>query len=288
METLKRILAGVVIVLCLLGILVAALGIVTAWRINTPLTESLTQLLTGIDGILEVVETGLITFNTALTDLVDLAQTIETTVVEAGVTVKETNLMLLVIDATIGDKLVPLLEKASATIEIVVDSVIAVNDALEAVNAVPFISVPTLTADLEAAESGLLEIQKDIEETHITIQTAKEETVESVVSPISNTLLEVDDNLRGVLSVSTEFESQVVASREAIAVLVRKLPGWIDLGSFLLTLIFAWLIIAQGSLLLRGYAYVRTGELKVSLGGSKDPKEETTPKSEGEYSSSAE
>jgi hypothetical protein len=65
METLKRILAGAVIALCIIGILVAAFGVVAIWRVNTPLTENLTQLLTSIDGFLEVIETGLVTFNIA-------------------------------------------------------------------------------------------------------------------------------------------------------------------------------------------------------------------------------
>ncbi|MFA9406422.1 MAG: hypothetical protein ACERKX_11475 [Anaerolineales bacterium] len=112
-----------VIVLCILGILVAAFGVVAAWRINTSLTESLTQLLASIDGILVVVETGLESFNAGISDMVDLVQSVEETIAETGETVKETNLMLLAIDATIGDKLFPLLEKASATIEMVVDSV---------------------------------------------------------------------------------------------------------------------------------------------------------------------
>ena len=51
METHKRILAGAVIVLCILGVLVAALGVVAVWRINTPVTESLTKLLTSVDAI---------------------------------------------------------------------------------------------------------------------------------------------------------------------------------------------------------------------------------------------
>jgi hypothetical protein len=201
--------------------------------------------------------------------VVDLVQSLETTVVETGETVKETNLMLLAIDATIGDKLFPLLEKASDTIEMVIDSVVAVNEALEAVNAIPFVTVPTLTADLEAAESGIIEVQKEIEETRNTIQTAKEEAVESVVEPISIRLIEMDHSLQDVLGVSTAFESQVVTSRDAIAEVIEKLPGWIDLASVIMTLVMAWLIFTQGSLLLLSYAYIRTGEFKITLGDGK-------------------
>ena len=271
-----------VIVLCILGILVAAFGVVAAWRINTSLTESLTQLLTSIDGILVVVETGLESFNAGISDMVDLVQSVEETIVETGETIKETNMMLLAIDASIGDKLFPLLEKASATIEMVVDSVLAVIEALEAVNAIPFVTVPTLTADLEAAESGIIEVQKEIEETQNTIQTAKEEAVESMVKPISNRLMEMDDNLQGVLGVSTDYESQVVASRDAIAEVIQKLPGWIDLAPVLLTLIFVWLVLAQGSLLLLAYAYIQTGELGVRLGKVETPGDETILESENE------
>ena len=104
METLKRILAGAVIVLCILGILVAALGVVAVWRINTPVAESLTQLLTSVDAILQIVETRLVSFNAILGDGIDLVQSVEKTIVETGETVKETNLSLVLIDATIGDE----------------------------------------------------------------------------------------------------------------------------------------------------------------------------------------
>ena len=269
METLKRILAGLVIFLCVLGILVAALGIVAVWRINTPATESLTKLLTSVDAILQIVETGLVSFNAGLSNIVDLVQSTETTIVETGTTVKETNLLLVLIDATIGDELIPLLEKASATLNSVVESVVAVNDALEAFNSVPFISVPTLTADLEAAEPRIVEIQNDVEETQQEIQAAKEEAVDSIVSPVSARLKQVDSDLQFVGEKSTQFESQVTASREGIAEVIEKLPGWIDLASVMMTLIFLWLIITQGSLLLLAYAYIRTGEFKIAVGDGK-------------------
>ena len=285
METLKRILAGLVIFLCVLGILVAAFGVVAIWRVNTPVTDNLTQLLTSIDGFLELVETGLVTFNIALSDVVDLVQSLETTVVETGETVKETNLMLLAIDATIGDKLFPLLEKASDTIEMVIDSVIAVNEALEAVNAIPFVTVSTLTADLEAAETGIIEIQNDVEETQKTIQTTKEEAVDTVVTPISTRLSEMDRALQDVSNISTESESQVTASREGIADVIQKLPGWINLASVTMTLLMAWLIFAQGSLLLLSYVYIRTGEFKITLGdGKADDEIEEDFKGEDEVS----
>ena len=103
-----------------------------------------------------------------------------------------------------------------------------------------------------------------------------------MVSPISKTLLAVDDNLQGVLGVSTDFESQVVASRDAIAEVIQKLPGWIDLASVLLTLIFVWLVLAQGSLLLLAYAYIHTGELRVRFGKIENPGDETLLESENE------
>jgi hypothetical protein len=211
METLKRILAGAVIVLCILGILVAALGIVAVWRINTPVMESLTQLLTSVDAILQIVETGLVSFNALLGDGIDLVQSVEKTIVETGETVRETNLSLVVIDATIGDEVFPLLDSAYATLDTVVGSVLAVNDTLEAINSIPFISIRTLTADLEAAEVRIVEVQNDIEETQRTIQTAKEEAVDTVVSPISTRLSEVEGGLQDVLDISKESESQVTA-----------------------------------------------------------------------------
>jgi outer membrane murein-binding lipoprotein Lpp len=251
METLKRILAGGVIVLCILGILVAALGIVAVWRINIPVMESLTQLLTSTDAILEIVESSL---------------------------VKETSVLLVLIDATIGEEVYPVLEKASATLNSVVESVVAVNGTLEAINSIPFIAIPTLTADLETAEGRLAETQNDVEETQQEVQAAKEEAVDSIVSPVSARLKQVDSDLQFVGEKSTQFESQVTASREGIADVIQKLPGWIDLASVIMTLIFSWLTFAQGSLLLLSYALIRTGEFKITLGdgkGNKDVEDES-------------
>ncbi len=269
METFKRILAGAVIALCILGIIVAALGIVAVWRINTPVMESVTKLLTSVDAILQIVETELVSFNALLGDGIDLVQSVEKTIVETGETVRETNLSLVVIDATIGDELFPLLDSAYATLDTVVGSVLAVNDTLEAINSIPFISIPTLTADLEAAEVRIVEVQNDIEESKRTIQTAKEEAVDTVVSPISTRLSEVEGGLQDVLDISKESEIQVTASREGIADVIQKLPGWIDLASVIMTLTFSWLIFAQGSLLLLSYAYIRTGEFKITVGEGK-------------------
>ena len=61
----------------------------------------------------------------------------------------------------------------------------------------------------------------------------------------------------------------MTASREGIADVIQKLPGWIDLASVIMTLTFSWLIFAQGSLLLLSYAYIRTGEFKITVGEGK-------------------
>ena len=222
-------------------------------------------------------------FNAGLSNIVDLVQSTETTIVEAGTTVKETSLLLVLIDATISEKLYPLLEKTSATLNSMVESVVAVNDALEAFNSVPFISVPTLTADLEAAEGRLAEIQNDVEETIQEVQAAKEETVDSIVSPVSARLNKVDSDLQFVGEKSTQFESQVTASREGIADVIQKLPGWINLSSIIMTLTFSWHIFSQGSMLLLSYAYIRSGEFKITLGdGKADEDIEDDPQGEDE------
>ena len=66
MSTFKRVVAVIVMVLSVVGIVLCLVEVLGAWAINTPVTNSVTKLLSGIENVLEVSEGALEQVNTRL------------------------------------------------------------------------------------------------------------------------------------------------------------------------------------------------------------------------------
>lgn len=245
MTTLKRILSILAIVLAVVGLVACAVGIYYSWALNTPLTDSLTRALTAADTVLTQADTAVTRVNSGITTARSATSTIQGAVQAAGDTIVNTDLAFTVLERTVGDTLFPVVVEISETAHAVAGTLIGINDTLEAANRLPFVEVPTLTAQLDVATAELAEARARVDEVRTEVQTLKAETVARPVTAITSRTEPLLERLDAAQATLSDTQASLNATLSGVRDLNARLPGLLDSLSVVLTLVLLWLLIAQ-------------------------------------------
>jgi len=257
MATLKRILAILVIGLCILGILVAGAAILGVWRMNSPVTEALVKTVSGLEVVVGGIGDGLERLTGGVETASAAVALIEDTVTVAGDTLAQSTPVLELLSRIFGDQLLPTVSSGLETARSLGESALAVNSALETINLLPTVSVPTLPPELTSLAQDLIDLETQVQEGAQQVQDMKVAAVESVVTPVTEGTARMQSTLDGISTKTSTASEKLSETGAGLAELRSQLPLYIDLASLATTLILAWLILAQVSLLVHALDYVR-------------------------------
>lgn len=257
MKVLKTILAVVVIFLAITGIILCAVGIVYSWTLNTPVTETLVTTAESVENVLLVADRGLKRVDQAIDGARSAVNTVDGAVRSAGDTIINTDLAFTVLERTVGDELFPRVITARETVVNLAETAVAVNETLETANQLPFVSVPTLTDELQQAAGFLDGVRRSVDEVRSEIQSAKEDAVSRPVEFFTTRTGNMLDGLTSADERVSTSQSQVNQAFIATSTVKANLPRLIDLVSIIATLILMWIIIAQACLLVHSWRSLR-------------------------------
>lgn len=255
-QTLKKIGAVLVIQLAVLGIILSLAGMVLAWTYNTPVTDSLARIVAGAERVLTAADRGLTVANRGLSAALGAVNTVDGAVRSAGERIVDTNLAFAILERTVGDTLFPRVVAAQETVGAVADTVLAVNDALEAANRLPFVEAPTLTTELGLVADRLASVRARVEEIRDGLRDIKEQKVARPVTFITERTSRLSSEIDAVLTTTTSAQTRIAITLARLANLSRNLPRIIDLISLTITLIALWLLGVQGYALAGAYEYL--------------------------------
>lgn len=251
MHTLKQIFRVIVLLIAIAGMILSVAGLYFAWAYNTPATETIIQVIGAAEQVLEAADTGLATVNSGLTRALGAVNTIDGATRSVGELINETDLAFAVLERTVGETLFPRIESAQETVSALAQTIIGVNDALEAANKLPFVDLPTLTTELEAVSARLAEARARVEEIQANIQAIKEDKVARSVSFVTDRTEPLLEQLGGALATVTDAQARITAALTRLDTLARRVPRLIDIISITATLVMIWLFAVQGYLALR-------------------------------------
>ena len=257
METFKRILAVVVITLAVIGIVLCLVGIVTSWSMNTPITESLTDIMIGLEQFLTVSHEVLGEINSGLGEAQTAVDTIETATVDVGTAIAETDIVYELLAVTVGDTLFPIIESAKDTAVAILGTIVSINDALESLNEIPLVEVPTLTKDLQELETNLIEISNEVTQMRVELQAAKEDAISVPVETITGHTTAISTGLTEAQTDITDTRGRIEKNLQTLATIKAGIPGLIDLISLMSTIILLWLTFAQSCLILNSWSVLK-------------------------------
>jgi hypothetical protein len=245
MTTLKRVLATIAIIIAILVAFISVGGVAGTWIVNGILTRGAERILVGAERALDVTSEGLGKVDTRLEGARVSVKTVEDTVAQMGDDVVETNFALAIIEKTVGEELYPRVDAARETISAIRASVIALNNTLEAANELPFVSVPTLTDELQSVNDRVTETRTAVDEIRTAIVDAKTGAVGNAVNAITSRTSRVDDGLAAVQGLVSEYDLKVFDARAEVTALKSKVATGLDLIAIVFTLWFVWVAISQ-------------------------------------------
>ncbi len=257
MDLLKRILAIAVIVISVVGILICTGAIIGSWAINTPITNAITQTLTGVERVLTTAETTLGHLDDRLGDIEADVVAFENEVFNASDTIIAEGVIPLVIQNTVGDKIAPKIESARATTGAIVNSVVALNDTLVAANEIPFVDVPTLDTQLDTLNTRVGEVEQSVADTRAEMLALRENRVSQPVDRITTLTGNTTDRLNAAQTSVSTAETEIGTFAQQISAVNARVPGILDLISIAVTLVFLWLVFAQVGLIVHAYWYLK-------------------------------
>ena len=265
MNWFKRGLALLVMAISGVVLVVAVAGVIGAWMINTPMTESIlrvfvpidrglarvTDVTTGVDGRLE----------NARVQLSEVEEVLD----QASQELIEMDVLQITLERTLGDELESTVADIRQTVEGIRQTLISVRETAEALNSMPFVDVPVPDFErLQALDERVTEIKDDLQELRTIRREQRAEGVTALAERLIQPVTRLDTALNQLQEQLNEIEAELDRTAEQSARLQTQIPIWIDWASVFVTIILLWIVLSQVSLLIHAYRYFRFG----SLGGT--------------------
>lgn len=263
MRTFKRIVAWTVVIIAILGMLAMVGGLIGSWIVNNRVTAITLDLLSAGEYALTATKDGLNQVDQRLDVSHERINKVDEVVITAGTELKETSLLGELIAKTIGDELFPIIEGVGDTAAFIRETATAIDNALQAIDAIPFISFKSISPGsnifTEIADA-ITEIETSIDETLVEIQNWREEEIGEAVDSITSETNEWREQVTEVQTILAEADRELEASVANVNKLKISLPRtfiMVTLGVNVLLLIIG---IAFLSLLFHAVAYLRDSD----------------------------
>lgn len=270
MSTFNRILAWVLIVISVLGILVCSLGIAGSWMVNDSLTQTVLGLISRAETTLSRVEDSLTLADATLKDSSATVATVQEAASQLGDRIEKNSPVLDRISQILKDELGPAVNKLRDAFLKVEERVQAVNNAIEALNALPGVQLATLDLQLEGPQERVGLIVDAVQQLQQNIADFKAGIVQSM-APFMERL----DRIAGFLARLEEevntYITLVNNLQAALATATVNIPSLIDRITLTISIVFLWIIIAQIALFLVARAYLKTGRMVWEIPASEKP-----------------
>ena len=253
----RRIFAGLLILLSAIFFVASLVGIGAIWYYNEPLTREVTGQLTEIDAEFALAEATLQSSEKELERTLRIVDAAEDALEKLTEQSESAESLFERIQSTLDDRLLPELKttrgrilEARATLENLQSILTSVSSFIPGVD----LSVPsgTLTNLITSAQSLDTEIA-NME----TLATQASTFVGDTSYLLGGDLTQTRESLETFLSAIQDYQTKVARWREQSANMLANAPKWIDQASIILTVFLFWFGLSQLSLLLHGIAMQR-------------------------------
>jgi F0F1-type ATP synthase membrane subunit b/b' len=247
----RRILAGLAILLCIMGLLLSIAGGLGVWIVKKPVTDKLTRVYGRIDETLDVADRGL---DQVKTTLARAGERLETAVEEQRKTSREPQKISMsrrLLARTVQQQISPELGNAHETLHTVAEAAVVVNSVLDDVSNFSFVSATGLDVD------RLSEINKSLSQ----VESSAWELSRLLGEPEPNSdaadtqLTRIEQALNAVRGLTAEYESRLKEVRQRMEDLKSRTLPWITPSLVFISFVCFWIALSQASLLLHAWSW---------------------------------
>lgn len=253
----RRIFAGILILLSAIFLVASLVGIFAIWYYNEPLTREVRGQITQVDTELAQAETTLKSSEQELQRALRIVDATEAALEKLAEQSESAESLFDRIQGTLDDRLLPELRttrnrivEARATLENLQSILTSVSSFIPAVG----LNIPDqMLTDLIASARSM-----DTEIANVEVLATQASTfVADTGFLLGGDLTQTRDSLQNFLSAIQDYEKKVARWREKGTDILQNAPKWIDQASIILTVFLVWFGLSQVSLLLHGIALQR-------------------------------
>jgi uncharacterized phage infection (PIP) family protein YhgE len=254
---LRRIFAGILILLSAILLVLSVAGIGAIWYYNEPLTREVTGQLKAVDVELGLAQSTLQSSEKELERALRIVDSTQEALEKLTDKSESAESLFDRIQGTLDDRLLPELETTRNRINEARSTLENLQTILDGVSSfIPGIdlNIPTTTlTDLIASAESI-----DGEIANMEVLAAQASTfVADTGYLLGGDLTQTRESLQNFLSAIQDYEKKVTGWREQGADVLANTPKWIDQASIILTVLLVWFGFSQFSLLLHGLTMQR-------------------------------
>ena len=254
MGTAKRILAVVVMIFSILVLLLSLTGIAGTWMVRHRLNTDLVDIVTAAETRVSTTKQGLDRLEAMLVQARSHITSVEQDVQAFGADLEQNRPLLAAISDKVGLNLAPLLDSAREIMTTVRETVAAVDSAIEAINAIPFVSVPV--PELERAKKLSQEVDNfrtEVQNLRTAIEERRSEIIGGAISFVTTPTSQLGSALDEMQATISDYGQQLSGVQEGLSAFKSAIRRWLTWTAVISTLILLWLAFSQTVLLVLGW-----------------------------------
>lgn len=265
---MKRILvrvAGIALVVAgVTGLGFSIIGLVVLGRVHARVEPALMDQVDLAYRALAATGEGLDLVETSLADATEMADSVEATMANVGRAAGDTVPTLDAVGKMVGEQLPETLKATQETLASVAQSAQLIDDVLAVVTSIPLLGLERYNPETPLHE-GLIEVAGSLDEIPASLATAQEGLdvasgslgeLQGSFAAIAESIASLSSSLGNAQSVVVQYQSIVTDLQSLVASVRQGLPQWLWWLRLGLSLVLAWLGIAQIGLLTQGWELI--------------------------------
>lgn len=258
MKTTRKVFAGLIIALSVLGLILSLLGVAGVWWVTGKISTSVIFLLNSVENSLTNIDAGLTSANTLTAEAINGLNAVDQKVSQMGTNVADNNLLLEAIQNNLSEdtssKIASLREDLAATRQ----AAIAVQNTVKAIDALPFFSLNIPGMDkVQQLFAAIEDFGTQLQETRAAIQDKKAEIVGGVVTTITDRTAKFRARLENLQSLLTNAQSRIGQSITRVQKLKETVAFWLKVAAVVFSLVFLWIAFANLALMVDGVSWFK-------------------------------
>jgi hypothetical protein len=263
MTFIKKTIAVIFMVLSVIAIIAMIVGLFGSWVVKAQVETTGTQLLLAAESAIATTRSSLVQVDGLLETSSEFVGNVDARFQQIGTDLKSNQDIVLGILDRVNADIVPTIERAVGTFRAVEANLLAINEAIDAVKAVPVLGLQARipqTTKLDEVLALMENLRNDVLTLRDTIRARRDDLVDGKLE----TVLVVTRNLSGRISDTlarlAEADERLAETETALRDLRERLPAILTTITIILNLLFLLSLLAFISLFIHAYEYFKCTE----------------------------
>jgi DNA repair exonuclease SbcCD ATPase subunit len=260
MLTFKKIVAATFMVLSVIATIAMIIALFGSWVVKARLEMTVTELLLAGENVTQITREAINRVDGTLGTAIEVVDDVDAKITEIGQGISERAPLLNQLLDSLNSDLVNTVNNAVETFRQIEANIIAINDAMEAISAIPMLGMEARMQNvtkLQEVENQITRLREDVNLLIQLVQAERAELIEGKISNVTNKTSGLRSSLQSTRTNLIEADARLAESGQSMAQLRQRLPALLTTITILLNLFFILSILGFVSLFLNALEYFK-------------------------------